>query len=383
MTIPYPAPIVERINQGVPLTSYQHDQIHKNPGVAIAAIIDYLNALGPAGAGIPIGASIKWWTNTLPSSFTWENGAVLNRVAYASLFAVYGTTFNTGGEGPDEFRVPSSVGRYNIGTNPMGGISDGAQPTRALGVKFGAATVSFTPTGTVAVNVTNGAMSGSLTLTNGAMGGSLNVTNGAMSGALDVTQGLTGSVSNGTLATNVLVDIGTLATNVTANNNPLTGDIVINNGAITGAGTIPVDGAVCTPDLMTSGEPGVTAIDCASILTVDAAVIASALQSNVTGNKGTLASDVTLNQGLTGAPGVTQGLTGVISNGTLATNVSVDLGTLSSNVSVGLGTLVSNVSVSLGSLASNVSATGSFTGNAGTITLAPATIACNWIIRYV
>lgn len=356
--IPYPNPIPERITQGVPLTSYQHDQIHKNPNEVIIAIIDYLNTLGP-GAGIPIGASVKWWTDTLPSNYIWENGSVLSKTVYPSLWALWGTTFNTGGEGPDEFRGPSSVGRYNIGTNPMGGVTDGTLPGRVLGVKFGAATVNFTPSGSIVVNVTNGAMSGSLNVTNGALLG--NITNNLTTNV---------SVTAGTLASNVSVGNGTLASNVSLVNNPLTGNISITNNPITGSGTISVDGITCVP--VPEGAGANQAIDCSAGLEVSAVSIAAALESNVIGDKNDLASDVdAVNNSLTGSLDVT--------NGALSGSPAVTNGALSGSIT---SNLTSNVSVGLGTLASDVSATAEFTGDAGTITLAPPTIACNWIIRY-
>lgn len=76
---------------------------------------------GPAGEGAPIGGVVPFAGTVLPAGYLWCNGAVVSRTTFAALFAVIGTTYNTGGEASDTFRLPNLMGRVAIGREGMGG----------------------------------------------------------------------------------------------------------------------------------------------------------------------------------------------------------------------------------------------------------------------
>ena len=73
------------------------------------------NSYGYNGYPIPTGAILPFVasaTNRIPDSFLYCNGGEYNPLLYPELFAVLGTSFNTGGETAGFFRVPDLV------TNP-------------------------------------------------------------------------------------------------------------------------------------------------------------------------------------------------------------------------------------------------------------------------
>lgn len=65
----------------------------------------------------PIGSMMVWPTDTAPTYWVMYDGRVLSRATYAELFAILGTTFNSGGETGSEFRLPDLRGRYPIGVD--------------------------------------------------------------------------------------------------------------------------------------------------------------------------------------------------------------------------------------------------------------------------
>jgi len=60
------------------------------------------------------------------------DGSVVSQTVYASLFAAIGTTFNIGGEGAGNFRIPDHRGRSPIGFGTGTGLS-----ARSIGQKLG------------------------------------------------------------------------------------------------------------------------------------------------------------------------------------------------------------------------------------------------------
>lgn len=95
-------------------------------------LLDLRNRTGEvvpfAGATAPAGALLAY-------------GQVISRTTYAGLFAVIGTTFNTGGEAGTDFRLPDLRSRAAIGRSDMGGIEanvlDGSVARGTLGAGFG------------------------------------------------------------------------------------------------------------------------------------------------------------------------------------------------------------------------------------------------------
>lgn len=87
-------------------------------------------------AGAPVGVVVGWMSETVPNKWRRLNGAVLLRAGqYADLFAVLGTTWNTGSELATEFRLPDLRGRTLLGddaTHLMG--TTGGELEHALSI---------------------------------------------------------------------------------------------------------------------------------------------------------------------------------------------------------------------------------------------------------
>lgn len=67
----------------------------------------------------PIGA-VSWFAgSSAPSKWSLLDGRVLDRTTYADLFAVIGTSFNTGGETGTQFRLPDCRGRFLTAPDQM------------------------------------------------------------------------------------------------------------------------------------------------------------------------------------------------------------------------------------------------------------------------
>lgn len=169
-------PNPRRSTQGSPLTSAQHDDVHTNDRNDIDSLITAVNAL-VAGSGIPTGTTLEFCGTVLPTGFLWENGAAVSRSTYSTLFAVTGTTFGVG-DGSTTFNLPKRQGRVAVGSNPLGGVTDGTLTTRTLGTYFGAETASNTQTPTITLSAWTPA--GSVSVTQASIG-SITATLGAIS----------------------------------------------------------------------------------------------------------------------------------------------------------------------------------------------------------
>jgi len=80
------------------------------------------------GSGNPAGTVIMWSTNTPPAGYLECNGSAINRAAYASLFAVIGTTYGAG-NGTTTFNLPDLRGEFIRGWDNGRGVD----PGRSLG----------------------------------------------------------------------------------------------------------------------------------------------------------------------------------------------------------------------------------------------------------
>lgn len=70
-------------------------------------------ATGPDGC--PTGALLPYAGSTAPTNFLICDGSVVSQTTYAALYAVISTTYNTGGEGAGNFRLPNLKGRTIVG----------------------------------------------------------------------------------------------------------------------------------------------------------------------------------------------------------------------------------------------------------------------------
>lgn len=70
---------------------------------------------------LPVGASFEYGGITdISASLVLEDGRKLDKTAYATLFGILSTRYNTGGEAANEFRIPDSRGRTAVGPDNMG-----------------------------------------------------------------------------------------------------------------------------------------------------------------------------------------------------------------------------------------------------------------------
>lgn len=76
-------------------------------------------------AALPIGVEMDWPGTSAPSLWLLEYGQVVSQTTYPELFTVLGTTYNTGGEGAGNFRLPDARGVVYAGKTNMGGPDRG------------------------------------------------------------------------------------------------------------------------------------------------------------------------------------------------------------------------------------------------------------------
>jgi microcystin-dependent protein len=75
-------------------------------------------ATGPTGVtspGLPTGSITQFAGSSAPSGWLTCDGTAVSRTTFADLFAVIGTTYNTGGEAGTDFRLPNMKGRVPVG----------------------------------------------------------------------------------------------------------------------------------------------------------------------------------------------------------------------------------------------------------------------------
>lgn len=87
---------------------------------------------------MPVGASLEWNSNTLPSEkWMFEQGQEVSRTDYEILFSRIGTTFGAG-DGSTTFNLPNSVGKFTVG------FRSGNDPRGTLGKSGGSWDMTFT-----------------------------------------------------------------------------------------------------------------------------------------------------------------------------------------------------------------------------------------------
>jgi len=95
---------------------------------------------------VPVGGSIYYPSATPPNS-NWhlKDGTAIDRVIYASLFALIGTTFGPG-DGTTSFNLPNSIDRMSLGAGNLYALAaTGGAPTHVL-------TKSESPSGLLTLN---------------------------------------------------------------------------------------------------------------------------------------------------------------------------------------------------------------------------------------
>jgi microcystin-dependent protein len=174
---------------------------------------------GVSGPGtIPVGGTILWWTDTLPTNYLWCNHAAVSRTTYAALFALIGTTYGAG-DGSTTFNLPDLRDVAPVGKGTMGGASAAGRITNyvttALGTVIGACLHL---------------------LTTGEMPSHTHTATSTVTDPGHTHDGITGGVQSGSGATRMSAFTGTTnATGVVAS--ATTGVTVATSNANTGGGT--------------------------------------------------------------------------------------------------------------------------------------------------
>lgn len=126
-------------------------------------------------AVLPIGVEMMWPAAAAPSMWKIEDGSVLAQLSYPELFAVLGTTYNTGGEGAGNFRLPDKRDR----------VVQGKSGSTTLGQQVGASTVTLVRANLPNVTFTNSGIAISDTRTWTTPGTAVNNSSGAALGSLN------------------------------------------------------------------------------------------------------------------------------------------------------------------------------------------------------
>lgn len=106
-----------------------------------APIVNAASFIGGGGELVPTGAVFMWALDTLPTGYTWANGAAISRTgANANLFALWGTKYGAG-DGTTTFNVLDLRDVFPVGQGDMGGAADAGHistyATTTLGLLVG------------------------------------------------------------------------------------------------------------------------------------------------------------------------------------------------------------------------------------------------------
>lgn len=109
------------------------------PVIANSAITTSMLASGVlTSMSVPVGTTFKFINATPPAGYLMCDGSVVSQGTYASLFAIVGATYNTGGEGGGNFRLPDMRGRTAISDGTGSGLT-----ARTVGQQVGVETVAL------------------------------------------------------------------------------------------------------------------------------------------------------------------------------------------------------------------------------------------------
>lgn len=118
-------------NQDLPLTDAEEDE---RDSIVSEALYEVM-----FGEVILPGEIKAWSGATLPDGYLNCDGSVVLQSSYPALFAAIGTTWNTGGEPANAFRLPDLRGRALIGSGSGSGLTN-----RVLGASGGSETHTLT-----------------------------------------------------------------------------------------------------------------------------------------------------------------------------------------------------------------------------------------------
>lgn len=84
-----------------------------------------IEAMIAQASALPVGSMVAFPKATVPPGFLEVDGSVQSIATYPDLYAFLGTTFNTGGEGAGNFRLPESRGEFLRGWDHGRGVDIG------------------------------------------------------------------------------------------------------------------------------------------------------------------------------------------------------------------------------------------------------------------
>jgi microcystin-dependent protein len=108
---------------------------------------DVLSSTGTtwqSSPGVPSGTIFPYAGSSTPTGYLFAAGQVVAQATYPNLFTAIGSTYNTGGEGAGDFRLPDLRGRAIFGADAMGGTPANRLGSGATGGITGAASVGAT-----------------------------------------------------------------------------------------------------------------------------------------------------------------------------------------------------------------------------------------------
>lgn len=89
-------------------------------GIAVGGVQVAEFTSGGLAASTPVGGGMDFWGTTAPAGWIFPYGQAVNRVTYAALFAVMGTTYGAG-DGSTTFNLPDKRDRASFAKGDMGG----------------------------------------------------------------------------------------------------------------------------------------------------------------------------------------------------------------------------------------------------------------------
>ena len=129
-------------SQNISYESFFSNSLELQPGDVVVLVASNTPALRWEVAAlyrnaqqVPTGSIQAMATQVVPLGYLKANGQVVSRTTFARLFAVIGTTFNTGGETSQQFRLPDLRGEFIRGWDDGRGVDSG----RTLGSEQGQA----------------------------------------------------------------------------------------------------------------------------------------------------------------------------------------------------------------------------------------------------
>lgn len=81
---------------------------------------------------VPAGTITMYGASSAPGGWLLCNGQTVSQTTYANLFAVIGTTYNTGGEAGGDFRLPDLRSRVPIGAGTYAALGTGDSLAEAV-----------------------------------------------------------------------------------------------------------------------------------------------------------------------------------------------------------------------------------------------------------